>query len=120
MPQQTGARQAAQGIADPTEHLTETARFTGACGGDAGQAFGEDSSATRAVATAKAPGLEAELNLAPLPGQIAELAIVPTVVRHAVAGAGGTARRLRATHTNHDHLFLLIDIIHEQLARHGY
>jgi hypothetical protein len=55
-----------------------------------------------------------------LPGQIAESAIVPTVVRHATAGARWTAWQLRAADTNDDNMFQLIHALHQQQAWHGY
>src|SRR5205085_117380 len=62
VPQQTGA---AQAIPDPTDHLTQAARFPRAGGRDVWQAFGKDLPTARAIATAKAPGSEPTLHLPP-------------------------------------------------------
>jgi hypothetical protein len=116
VPQETGARPTANGIADQTDRLTSTARFPGSGRCDAGRAFGKDLPGAGAIPTAKASRPKANLNLAALPGQITEPAIVPTVVGHAGTGARWTARRLRAAYTNDDNIFQLIDALQQQVA----
>jgi hypothetical protein len=118
VPQQSGARQAAQGIADPSDDLTTPARFARPCGRDSGQAFGKDLPAAPAISTAEAAGPEAQLYLAALPRQIAKPALILTVIGHARAGAHGAAWQRRAAHTNDDDFFQIVDAIHQQLVRH--